>query len=300
MPSSKRAFWLYPLFKVPLLALIGCLIALTLFGLLGLGRPRVAVSIALDLSNSTYQSQLFNAPGTVMHQEVQAVQSYLQKNSQQLRTPNQIQVFGFGGAVQPLVGSFQTDSEKIETDLLKALKDPALPKAVQPSQTNLNLVTRRGIDELIAMNGYCRELLLVTDGQTPLSQDLINEAVSSRIKLNSVIVGAEAAALQNAAIATNGIYLANAARNLDELFTEKLFVQFNTNIRWIIFWLGAAWIAFVWMLTLPLDRWIFQRMLKLPMHLAGKLALSHSLFWTTTTLIVIWRLTSGIPFISQC
>ena len=74
-----------------------CLIAATLFGIFGLGRPNIAVAIALDLSSSTYQPQAFNAPGTIMQQEVAAVKAYLEVNSKLPSNPNTIQVFGIGG-----------------------------------------------------------------------------------------------------------------------------------------------------------------------------------------------------------
>ena len=70
----RRPLWRYPLFQIPLLLLGACLAAALLFWLLGLGRVPVAVAIALDLSSSTYSSE-FNAPGSIMAQEVQAVQA---------------------------------------------------------------------------------------------------------------------------------------------------------------------------------------------------------------------------------
>lgn len=297
---SKRALWLYPLFKIPLMALIACLVAATLCILLGLGRPNVAVAIALDLSNSTYPGQPFNAPGTVMNREIQAVRSYVQQNSLQLKTPNQIQIFGFAGAVQPLVATFQTDSQQLETELTKALKKPELSQAVQPNSTNLNLAVQKGIDSLGNTQNSCRELLLVTDGEAPLSADLITQAAALKIKINSVVVGADASALQDAAKTTQGIYFSDAVDNLEKLLTDQLFAKFNTNTRWIVFWLGCAWVALMWMLTLPLDRWIFQGWLKLPMNIAGQTAIGNAFFWSAATPAIVWRLASGIPFISQC
>ncbi|MEW5856817.1 MAG: VWA domain-containing protein, partial [Cyanobacteriota bacterium] len=84
MSRSRRGLWLYPLFQIPLMLLGACIVVTALIWLLGLGRPPVAVAIALDLSSSTYGTQ-FNAPGTVMDREVAAVRSYLQQNAQQLR-----------------------------------------------------------------------------------------------------------------------------------------------------------------------------------------------------------------------
>jgi Ca-activated chloride channel family protein len=66
-----------------------------------------------------------------------------------------------------------------------------------------------------------------------------------------------------------------------------------------VFWLGLAWIALMWMLILPLDRWIFQGLMGMSMDLSGKLAISNALFWTVSTLSAIWRF-FGIPFLSGC
>ena len=107
-----------------------CLVAALLFGLLGFGRPPVAVAIALDLSSSTYGSGSFNAPGTIMAQEVQAVKAYLEKNSPDLlRQPNQVQVFGFGGVVKPLTYDFNSDSQQVKAELTQALRNPNLPQS---------------------------------------------------------------------------------------------------------------------------------------------------------------------------
>jgi Ca-activated chloride channel family protein len=58
----------------------------------------------------------------------------------------------------------------------------------------------------------------------------------------------------------------------------------------------------MWLLTLPLDKWIFQDLMKLPMNLAGQLALGNALFWSVATPLVVWRLGQlfGSPFFSSC
>lgn len=278
--------------------LSACLVAAALFGLLGLGRPKVAVAIALDLSASTYSSQ-FNAPGTVMSQEIQAVRSYLQQNDQLLREPNQIQILGFGGVVQPLTSDFKTDSQQLETELDQALQDPNLPLQIVTNTTDLNLAIQKSTSALSNIRDRCRELLIVTDGEAEVSPDIIAGALTSRVKINAVVVGTDAPALRTAAAATNGIYLSGAGQNLETFFTDTFFIRFNSNLKWIIFWLGAAWIALMWLLILPLDRWIYQGLLKLSMSLAGRIALGNALFWTILTPIVVWRL-SGLPLISSC
>jgi Ca-activated chloride channel homolog len=301
MRSNRRAVWLYPLFQIPLILFGTFLVTAFLFWLLGLGRPQVAVAIALDLSNSTYSSSSFNAPGSIMAQEVKAVKSYLEKNSPKLlNRPNQVQIFGFGGVVKPLTNTFEADSKKTESQLTQALQDPALPNQIIPATTNLDRAITEGTDALNGIPDRCRELLLVTDGEAAVSPSVIAEAVARKVKINSVVVGSEAPALKGAALVTGGVYKTGNSGNLESFFTDSFFEGFNSNLRWVIFWLGLAWIAFMWMLTLPLDEWFFQGLLKQHWSIAGKLALGNSLFWTASTLGIIWRLAGGIPFISKC
>ncbi len=127
MSRSSRNFWQYPLFQIPLMCLAGCLVAAALFWALGLGRPNVAVAIALDLSSSTHDPQPFNAPGTVMATEIEAVRSYLKENDRQLSKQNQLQIFGFGGAVRPLTSSFTDNTKQLDNELTQALKNADLP-----------------------------------------------------------------------------------------------------------------------------------------------------------------------------
>nr|WP_155744494.1 vWA domain-containing protein [Scytonema sp. UIC 10036] len=278
--------------------LCACLLIAALFGILGLGKPKVAVAIALDLSNSTYNG-IFNAAGTVMAQEVAAVKSYLQHNDQFLQEPNQIQIFGFGGVVQPLTNSFQTDSKRVETELEQALKIPDLPIRIVSNTTDINLAIQQTTTALNNIQERCRELLLVTDGEASVSPSVIAEARQRRVKINAVVIGAEAPEIRLAAFSTRGIYLSSEASHLESLFTNRFFLQFNSNWKWIFFWLGSAWIALMWTLILPLERWIFKGLMKFEMSLAGKLAIGNALFWTVATLGIIWRL-SGLPFLSYC
>jgi len=271
-----------------------CLVAALLFGLLGFGRPPVAVAIALDLSRITYGSGSFNAAGTIMAQEVQAVQTYLDKNYPDIpRQPNQVHVFGFGDFVNPLTKSFNSDSQQVFAELTQALLNPNLPKQIVASTTNLDLAIKEGTNALKDIQGRCRELLLVTDGKAPVSPEIISDATLRRVKINFVVIGGEAPALATAALKTGGVYLPEDVDNLELLFT-------NSNIKWIIFWLGCAWIALMWMLIMPIDRWILQGIMQSHWTVSGKLALGNALFWTFATPGIIWRLAGGIPFISQC
>jgi len=297
----RRSLWFYPLFQIPLMFLAACLVAAALFWVLGLGRPNVAVAIALDLSNSTYAPQAFNAPGTVMEREVQAVRSYLQRNNQ-LQVRNQVQIFGFGGAVRPLTSSFNTDGKQIETELTQALQSRDLPQQIVTNTTDLNLAIQKGTEALSSIPNHCRDLLLVTDGAGDVSPSVVVNAVAQKVRLNSIIVGAEAPELKLAAFTTNGIYIAGAKDRLENFFTKEFFAKVNTNIKWIVLWLGAAWIALMWMLTLPLDRWIFQGLMRLEMPLAGQLSLGNALFWSVLTPILIWQILKllDLPFFSAC
>lgn len=303
MSSSRLSLWFYPLFQIPLMCMAGCLVAAALFWLLGLGRPPVAVAIAIDLSSSTYGAS-FNYPGSVMYQEVEAVKAYLNQNSQQLQigNQNQIQVFGFGGLVVPLTNGFKTDSERVETELTQVLQSPDLPQRVASSTTNINLAIQKTTEALSRTQNYCRELLLVTDGEASVSPPIIAEAKKKRVRINVAIVGAEAPQLKAAATTTKGIYVSGDVNNLEAFFTNQFFNRFNSNIKWIIFWLSGAWIALMWLLTLPLDRWVFQGFFKLEMPLAGQLSLGNAFFWSALTPILVWQFLRAInlPFFSAC
>ncbi len=235
-----------------------------------------------------------------MAEEIQSVMAYLDQNSPELlRQPNQIQVFGFADQVRPLTTSFQANSEQVKNELAEALQDPTLATSVG-GRTDLSLAIQEGVRSLGTVTDRCRELLLVTDGEANVSPVAVSEALLSQVKINAIVVGAEAPALLTATQATGGAYSSANISNLPALFTDSFFPHFNSNLRWIIFWLGCAWIALMWLLVMLLDRWVFQDWLHIPMDLAGKAALGNAYFWTLATPGIIWRLAGGIPFISQC
>ena len=64
----------------------------------------------------------------------------------------------------------------------------------------------------------------------------------------------------------------------------------GNNIKWMMFWLGAFWISLMWTITLPLDRIVFQGLMRMPWNFAGQLALGNALFWTVATLGVLLKL----------
>jgi len=293
----RRPLWRYPLFQIPLMFLSACLVLAALFWALGLSQPKVAVAIAIDLNPSTYQPQPFNAPNTIMAEEVEAVRAYLKQNTQFLRQPNQIQIFGYAGAVQPLTNGFQTDSKQLQSQLDQALQDQTLPQRLSTT-TDINQTIQQTTSILSSISDRCRELLLVSSSDTPVSPDAIADAVAHQVKINALVVRGSTA-LQSAALATHGIYLTTQEHNLETLFIDRFLIRFNSNLKWILSWLGAAWIALMWLLILPLDRWIYQDLLKLSMSLAGRLALSNALFWSILIPILLWRL-SSLPLIFLC
>ncbi|MFP4221790.1 MAG: hypothetical protein ACLFM4_02580 [Phormidium sp.] len=63
-----------------------------------------------------------------------------------------------------------------------------------------------------------------------------------------------------------------------------------TNLKWMLFWMGAAWISLMWALTLPLDRVLFQGVFGMAWNLAGQLAIGHALFWTVAVLGILLKL----------
>jgi Ca-activated chloride channel family protein len=286
----QRQLWLYPLFKIPLFFMIVCLIVAALGWLVSWGRPNVAVAISLDLSGST--------TGYVQQQEILAIKSYLKQN-EALKNPNEIKILAFASNVQPLTTSFNSNTQQVDNELTQALQNPSLQQQLGGG-TNLNLAIQEGVNSLTTIANHCRELLLVTDGQANVSQEIINQAIAQNVTINAVVLGNTfAPQLQTATNQTRGIYLSGDASQLSTLFTENLFTRFNSNLGWIIFWLGAAFICLMWMLTLPLDRWVFQGLIGLDMTLGGQLALGNALFWTVLTMIVVWRL-FGLPFTGAC
>lgn len=302
MKSYIRPFWSYSLFQVPAMALGVCLVMALLFALLGWGRPQVSVVITLDLSGSTYNNnpKAFNTPETIVYEEIEAVSAYLQENSQ-LSTPNQVKVLGFGNQVLPLTEGFHRKQETIMEEIERTLEENDFPSAIGPQETNLTLAIEEGVKVLSQVSQRCRELLLVTDGEAPVSSDVIRSAIDNNVKINAIVIGEEAPALLTATVASRGIYFSERIGNLEALFIRDFFNRINSNLKWIVFWLSLGWIALTWMVVMPLDRWVLQGLFNLPFDLSGKLALSQALFWTTATALFIVRLLGwGFKFIPSC
>lgn len=290
MVNYRRQLWLYPLFQVPLMLMVACLIIAALGWFLSWGKPPVAVAVALDFSSST--------AGIVRQQEIEAVNSYLEQN-QQLNNPNQIQIFGFASQVKPLTTDFQTDSKQVQNQLKQSIQNTTLERELGGG-TNLDLAIQAGTDALSGVEKRCRELLIVSDGEANVDETVIQNAIDNKVKINAVVLGGRPSPeVQTATNKTDGTYLQDEASNLEGLFTGKFFTEFNSNNRWMRFWLAGAFIFLMWMLVLPLDRWVLQGIIGLNMTLGGQIALGNALFWTVLTLTLIWRLW-GLPFGSSC
>ncbi|MDJ0553100.1 MAG: VWA domain-containing protein [Microcoleaceae cyanobacterium MO_207.B10] len=290
MINYRRQIWLYPLFQVPLMLMVACLIIAALGWFLSWGRPPVAVTIALDFSSST--------AGIVRQQEIQAVNSYLEQN-QELNNPNQVQIFGFASQIKPLTTDFQADTSQVKNQLKQSIQNPNLERELGGG-TNLNLAIKAGTDALSGVEKRCRELLIVSDGEANVDEQIINSAIDNNVKINAVVLGGRnSPAVKTATNRTEGIYLQDEASNLERLFTDTLFTKFNSNNRWMQFWLAVAFIFLMWMLVLPLDRWVLQGIIGLNMTFSGQIALGNALFWTVLTLTLIWRLW-GLPFGASC
>ena len=283
------------IFQVSSAMFVAFVITAIVFSLLGFGKPTVSVAVALDLSSS--------ARSTVMAREVQAVKAYLTENSK-LKVPNQIQLIGFADKAQALTTSFQTDSQQIEAELDKALADPKLFQNIGGG-TQIQKSLEFGINILSQTFGSCKELLLVTDGEFPISGDITGEITSAstqKVKINVVIAGQSAQqyipAIETAFASAGKVNLLNSSDDLQIFFTENFFVNINSNKRWVNFWLGAAAIALMYALILPLDEFVFQAMMKMNFTDSGRIVYFITGLSTIVILIVFgW---SGLPFITEC
>jgi Ca-activated chloride channel family protein len=306
--NSTRPFYRYGLFQRPLIVCILFLIAALLCSLLQWGQPsKVSVVMALDLSSSTYNSGTgqLGAAGTVSGEAIQAAKSYINLSSQTLRNPNKIKVLGFGGAVVDLTRDFSADAAAL-TGAIDAAVQPNAPtnvaQQVIPSSTDVNIAVQKGLTDLSTVKQGCKELLVFTDGQAELNPALTAQAIASGVKLNFLILGDPVQNLQDNALKTGGSYLAaNVASDLTSAFTQRFFPRVNSNLNWVIICLGGAWLALMWTLVLPLDRFL-QKMMGLRFDMAGRIAIGHGLFWSSATPIIVWNLLRilQLPLFSQC
>jgi Ca-activated chloride channel homolog len=302
MTVNKRAFWRYRLFQVPCIALLISSIILLLSLQLNLGMPKVAVAVALDVSSSTQLESKFNAPGSIMSSAVDAVNAYLDANSV-LKNPNHIKVMAIGGGkALELTQDFQADVEAIKSGLNQSLQDPKLPESIKPEppRDDLNVAFQKASQGFATVPQMCHELVVVSDAGVDISDNTITDAITNKIRISSIIFGGtEVEPLQKAATLTKGLYLSGNSGDFKQFFIDKLFPKFNSNLRWVFFWVGVSWVALMWTLVMPLDAFL-QKVMGFQLHRSGKMALSHAFFWTTLTPIVVFKLAQGLPFMNAC
>jgi hypothetical protein len=75
----------------------------------------------------------------------------------------------------------------------------------------------------------------------------------------------------------------------------------KANWSWIVVCLGLAWIALMWTLVLPIDRFL-QKIVGWRFDLAGRAAIGYALFWTAATPGIVWRILEvlKLPFLNRC
>ncbi|BAY52708.1 hypothetical protein NIES2134_122180 [Thermostichus vulcanus NIES-2134] len=299
--TRRRQLWYYPLFQIPLILFIGCVLLALLFSLLNWGRPSVALVLALDLSGSTFGNHplQFNQPQTTLAQQVLAAKRYLQRNQRDLANPNAVMIHGFGRNVVFLTPRFETNSDLLLTQLDQALNRSDLLTQVDPTAKNLSGAIAIATQQLQQLPNRCRELLLITHGAAPVDAGVVATARQQRVKINAIVLGDQAPQLAAATAATGGQYRSAPVALLEEVVGQTFFESVNRNPRWPIFWGGMAVVCFMWLVVLPLDRWVLQGWLHLPMNLAGQIALLNAFFWTVAIPVILWRF-PGWPFVQTC
>ncbi len=303
---QRRSIWSYTAFQIPFVLFVICLITAFLFWLLEVGRPSVAVGILMDLSGSTYEPKRFNAPGTIMAQEVDAVNLYLERNAQLKSRPNQIKIYGFAGDKSlPITNSYESDSEKTKTEFSLALASPKFPDVLLPEgPTKVDVALKKIVGELKPINQYCREILLVSDAGAIVDDPsaVASDASANQVRINGITFGGVSEGIEEIAKATGGVYLFGDVGLLGTFFRDKIFTRFNTNHGLIIVALGAAWFMLMWALVIPLDKMVFQGAFRMQMGLAGKLAVFNALFWTAATPLIVWGIinTFGLSIVHSC
>jgi Ca-activated chloride channel homolog len=277
---DNHAFWRYGIFQFPAILTALFLVLALLTSKLVLFPELVTVQIALDLSSSTYEkTQVFRGSGTIMQQEIDAVKAYVAKNAT-LAKPNLISVSGFANRVIPITGQFTSNPQEINRAIDKVVQ-PVLASQIG-GQTNINLAVENGLSQLKTNSGRCSQLLVITDGEFDLAEPTVNQAQKNGAKLNFLIVGQPVnSKISNWANQTGGIALNATPENISQLLTNKVFNQFNQS-PFTPWFLGLGFISFMWMLLLPLDRFLL-KVLRTRPDVSGIIALYNAIFWTVVT-----------------
>jgi Ca-activated chloride channel homolog len=290
---TPQPVWRYAYFQIPAI-LTGLFLALAILtSAFRWFPPNVSVQMMLDLSSSTYQStSVFRGPGTIMEAEIEAVKEYARQNIR-AENPNLLSLAGFADRVQSITPAFSNNSSEI---------DRSLDQVVQPNiilqvggGTDLSLAIEKGLDSLNSQTGRCKEILVITDGEAQLRENLVFQAMNNSVRLNFLIVGQGVPNnLDSIAVKTGGLALSANLSNIRDLVADKFRQRFNANERRVNFFLGLAFVSLMWLLVLPLDRFL-QIHRKMSFEWAGKIALLNALFWT---LFIGLRI--GFPFLSGC
>jgi Ca-activated chloride channel family protein len=293
--QTNQPFWRYAIFQIFAGLTLLFLILALLTSYLGLFPGSIAVQIALDLSSSTYQSaQIFNAPGTIMDQELQAVKAYIERN-QELPKPNQLSVSGFADQVVPITSNFSSDPQQINQAITQVVQ-PALANQIGGS-TNMDLAVEHGLSQLKNQAMKCKQILAITDGQFSLDQSKVDAAKQQNVKLNFLIAGQPVTPeIIYWAKQTGGITLSVSPTSISQLLAGQVFNRINFNPLAPLF-LALAWISAMWMLLLPLER-LLNKFMKIRIDYAGKIALSNAIFWTLVTPLFLRFI--GINPLNRC
>jgi Ca-activated chloride channel family protein len=294
MSFTPQPVWRYAVFQISAACLAICLVLALLAGQLGWFSRLVAVHLALDLSGSTYENSLanFNKPGTIMAQEIEAVKVYATRNAG-LSQPNLISVSGFASSIVPITNGFSSDPQEIGRAINQVVQ-PSLANRISGG-TNINLAVENGLSTLKTQPKLCTEMLVITDGVFSLEQEIIQQVQDHNAKLNFLIVGQPLTVEINQwANQTGGIALEASSSSVIDLLSETVFNRFNANPLVPLFY-GLAFISFMWMMLLPLDRFL-DKSLRIRIDYASKIAVYNAMFWTIAT--PIYLIASGLfnPF----
>jgi len=291
---THQPVWRYAVFQISAACLAICLVLAIFATQLGWFPRLVAVHLALDLSGSTYENTQgsFRKPGTIMAQEIEAVNAYATRNSS-LSQPNLISVSGFADAVVPITDQFSSNPQEIEQAINQVVQ-PSLANRIGGS-TNINLAVENGISQLKKQPSRCTEMLVITDGVFKLEPQAIQQAQANNVKLNFLVVREPLTSEINRwARQTGGIALEASPSSISELLSEKVFDRFNANPLVPLFY-GLAFISLMWMMLLPFERFL-DKYLRIRIDRASKIAVYNAMFWTVAT--PIYLIASGLfnPF----
>jgi Ca-activated chloride channel family protein len=285
--------WRYAIFQVSAGLTVLFLLLALLTPRLGWFPNLVSVQISLDLSSSTYQAtKVFRGSGSIMQQEIDAVKAYVDKNAS-LPKPNLLSVSGFADRVVPITSKFSSSKDEIYQ---------AIDRVVQPSLapqlgggTNINLALENGLSQLQSQKSRCQQMLVITDGVFKLDKQKVSQANSNGVKLNFLVVGQSLnPEIYGWAKATGGLALSVNPNSISELLSGQIFNRFNTSPLIPLF-LGLAWISFMWMMLLPLDRFLATN-LKIRVDKSGLIALFNAGFWTLATPAILLLMGLVNPF----